>query len=139
MASRRKAYGPKRYSAKAHLSVERVRLNSGGYDRHGRYYGSGAPLYHVSGETSTGRYVDEVVRAPSAAAARAMVSGRHHGTSGPHSRDKSRGKKRASKKRSTKKRSASKKRSRGAVRVKAYKVSSYKRKAPKRSRKSRRK
>lgn len=29
------------------LSVSRIRLNGGGYDRRGRYWGAGEPLFHV--------------------------------------------------------------------------------------------
>lgn len=62
------------------LYVERIRLNRGGYDRRGRYYGVGQPLYHVTGEntgtehTSRRLVIDELVRAPDARAARQKVA-----------------------------------------------------------------
>lgn len=54
------------------LHVERIRLNRGGYDSRGRYYGVGAPLFHVTGEGSFAD-VDEHVRAKSAKEARNLV------------------------------------------------------------------
>ena len=33
------------------LDVERIAINRGGYDRHGKYWGSGQPLYWVSSHT----------------------------------------------------------------------------------------
>lgn len=53
---------------KVKLDAERVHLNSGGYDRGGRYYGVGQKLYRISGDG-----VDMVVRAKDAKAARASV------------------------------------------------------------------
>lgn len=52
------------------LYAERVRLNAGGYDSRGRYWGQGAPLYRVSDEDGN---IDEHVRASSAADARRKV------------------------------------------------------------------
>jgi hypothetical protein len=36
------------------FSLQRIRLNSGGYDSAGRYYGIGAPVYHASADYETG-------------------------------------------------------------------------------------
>lgn len=47
--------------------VARVRLNRNGYDSHGRYYGTGAPLFEVSDEDDD---LTTRVRAASAAEAR---------------------------------------------------------------------
>ncbi len=52
------------------LTVKRVVLNSGGYDRNGTYFGIGAPLYWVASEDSE---VDYMLRAADRASARAMV------------------------------------------------------------------
>lgn len=49
------------------LRAEKVRLNRGGYDSRGRYFGTGAPLYRVSSDD--GR-LDQYVRAESAMAAK---------------------------------------------------------------------
>lgn len=51
------------------IRAERVRLDRGGYDRHGRYWGVGEPLYYVYPWDDWGE--SEYVRAPSAKAARA--------------------------------------------------------------------
>lgn len=50
--------------------VERVSLNRGGYDRHGRYWGIGERLYRVDDE-ETGK--SKHVRAESAKSARAKA------------------------------------------------------------------
>lgn len=50
--------------------VTRIRLNSGGYDSGGRYYGGGAPLFSVE-DVETGR--EETVRASSAKVAREKI------------------------------------------------------------------
>jgi hypothetical protein len=52
------------------LYAERVRLDRGGYDSSGRYWGTGQALYRVSTDDSE---IDEYVRADSAAAAKAKV------------------------------------------------------------------
>ena len=52
------------------LYVERIRLNQGGYDRRGRYWGTGAPLYRVSSDDGE---IDKHVRAPDARAARRLI------------------------------------------------------------------
>ena len=45
------------------LSIRRVRLNGGGYDCHGEYFGLGSPLYHVQGENVVGFEINEHLRA----------------------------------------------------------------------------
>jgi len=55
---------------KALLSVRRVRLNSGGCTSSGRYFGIGAPLYHVTDEDDA---VDFWIRASSRGSALAIV------------------------------------------------------------------
>lgn len=73
------------------LDVERVRLDRGGYDRRGRYWGSGAPLYRVTSDEPLSdaqierlygtsayykpREIDEYVRASNAREAREKVAG----------------------------------------------------------------
>jgi hypothetical protein len=47
-----------------------VRLDSGGYDKNGTYFGSGAPLYWCSNEELT---VDFMIRAEDRECARAAV------------------------------------------------------------------
>lgn len=49
---------PKEYTG--FLSVQRVRINSDGYDKNGTYFGHGGPLYWCANEECT---VDFVVRA----------------------------------------------------------------------------
>jgi hypothetical protein len=49
------------------LHAERVRLNQGGYDSSGRYWGQGAPLYHVYDDQGL---LDTHVRAPDAPTAK---------------------------------------------------------------------
>lgn len=45
------------------LYLRRVRLDSGGYDPNGTYFGHGSPLYWVSGEDAEGNEVDYMLRA----------------------------------------------------------------------------
>lgn len=52
------------------LYAERIRINRGGYDSRGKYWGIGAPLFRVSDEDGQ---VDEYVRAPNAAEAKKCV------------------------------------------------------------------
>lgn len=49
--------------------LRRVRLNSGGYDRGGAYWGIGQPLWCLWGYSADGDLVCEYFRAPSRAAA----------------------------------------------------------------------
>jgi hypothetical protein len=51
---------PEDFSGK--LNVVRVRLNSGGYNSSGRYFGVGAPLYNVNGHHD-GEDVEFYIRA----------------------------------------------------------------------------
>jgi hypothetical protein len=51
------------------LHVERQRLNAGGYTSDGKYFGSGAPLFHVYGPWP----VDFYIRAADRAAAKRLV------------------------------------------------------------------
>lgn len=55
---------------KIRLYLERVKLDSGGYDRHGRYYGRGLPLYRASDDRGD---VDIELRANDRAHAKDLV------------------------------------------------------------------
>ena len=46
-----------RYAFRGKLSVRRTRLNAGGYTSRGRYFGTGAPLFNVTGDDADD-YVD---------------------------------------------------------------------------------
>lgn len=52
------------------LFLRRIRLNQGGYDRNGTYFGWGGPLYWVTSEEGE---VDYMLRAINRDSARAMV------------------------------------------------------------------
>ncbi len=68
------------------FETTRLHLNSGGYDRRGRYWGSGEPLFSVY-DRQDGH--ETVVRAPDAKAARAQaIEGwaRKHNWSGQYGR-----------------------------------------------------
>jgi hypothetical protein len=52
------------------LSLQRIRLNSGGYDPNGTYFGWGAPLYWYANDEGT---VDAMLRASSRAEAKRKV------------------------------------------------------------------
>ena len=54
------------------LSLVRVRLNGGGYDRRGLYWGTGAPLYLASDRDGNEQYL----RAATRDAAKASFPGR---------------------------------------------------------------
>lgn len=56
--------------------VERVAINRQGYDRRGRYWGVGTPLYRVERVGEDGEYLREhaFVRASSAKVARAVAA-----------------------------------------------------------------
>lgn len=73
-ASRRSAPRARRGNAPSAMqkrfTVERIRLNSGGYDHGGRYYGTGAPLFSVH-DSETDKTSE--VRASCASAARQKV------------------------------------------------------------------
>jgi hypothetical protein len=63
-------YGNQEEFLKVKLHVEHVRINKGGYDRTGRYWGIGQKLYRVYDDSG---FIDKHVRAPNAKTARAMV------------------------------------------------------------------
>jgi hypothetical protein len=54
------------------ITLQRVRLNSGGYDSCGSYWGRGAPLYWAASDTAAVEY-DATFRASSRDAAKAIV------------------------------------------------------------------
>lgn len=68
-ARRRGVYS--RDTKKKRVRTERVRLNRGGYDSRGRYWGIGAPLYRVYDDEGT---IDTHVRAQDSAEARRKVA-----------------------------------------------------------------
>jgi len=54
-------------TAKEHtLTIEREKLDSLGFNKAGRYFGHGAPLFRVDAETVDGRLLTGYVRAPNA-------------------------------------------------------------------------
>lgn len=57
-----------------HLYAEHVRLNRGGYDSRGKYWGVGPKLYRVGDADGV---LDEYVRAPSAKVARERAREQH--------------------------------------------------------------
>lgn len=64
-------------SGEIKLHLRRVRLNDGGYDRLGTYFGHGAPLYWCGGEDAEGREVDFMLRASDRDDAKAQVLGQY--------------------------------------------------------------
>lgn len=54
---------------RVYVTLQRVKLDSGGYDQGGAYWGSGQPLYWASLDDSAGWYF----RAPSRDAAKVIV------------------------------------------------------------------
>ena len=52
------------------LSLQRMRLNNGGYDENGTYFGHGKPLYWCANDAST---IDFMLRAPDRSTARQAV------------------------------------------------------------------
>jgi hypothetical protein len=66
----RKRYGRATSAMTRRFEVTRVRLDSGGYDSGGRYYGSGPPLFHVYDKETE---KEETVRAADAKSARQKV------------------------------------------------------------------
>lgn len=69
------AGNPHNYKGK--VTLQRIRLNNGGYDDMGRYYGTGAPLYYYANEEFSehvGNFLcDGYFRASDRAAAKAHV------------------------------------------------------------------
>ena len=55
---------------KMKLWVTPIRLNSQGYDSHGRYYGTGAPLYNITDDSGL---LDVTTRSSGAAGAKIKV------------------------------------------------------------------
>lgn len=53
------------------LKTEKIRLSRQGYDKHGKYYGVGEPLFRVYDDDYA---VDKIVRAANASDAIAIVS-----------------------------------------------------------------
>ena len=47
------------------FSLRRVRLNSGGYDSYGRYWGTGQPLFYYEDVSVNHDYVNDFIRADS--------------------------------------------------------------------------
>lgn len=56
------------------FTLRRVRLNAGGYDRLGTYFGAGEPLYWYASE---GGEVDAMLRADSRVGAKAQIRKRY--------------------------------------------------------------
>lgn len=61
------------------LKFRRIRLNSGGYDSFGRYYGVGAPVWQVTDRATDGNEVDFTIRAVDMDAAREKVQDAYPG------------------------------------------------------------
>lgn len=61
-------HGPKDFSGR--LTLRRIRLNQGGYDCNGTYFGAGMSLYWYADEEGT---IDGMLRATDRANARAKV------------------------------------------------------------------
>ncbi len=59
------------FASAGRIYAEHVRLDRGGYDRSGRYWGTGARLYRVSDEDGE---LDKYIRAPDAKTAKARVA-----------------------------------------------------------------
>lgn len=59
------------------LEISRVKLNRGGYDRRGRYYGVGEKVW-CAVDTATATHGPKCVRAPNKAAARAAFKQQHN-------------------------------------------------------------
>jgi hypothetical protein len=70
---RRDYHASDRANVSVRLSVAHVRLNSGGYDNGGAYWGVGSPLYRVAGETSDGDTVEFFMRAADRSEVKARV------------------------------------------------------------------
>ena len=61
-------HGEKNYSGKMHL--RRIRLDNGGYDSNGTYFGSGPPLFWYASDDGT---IDCMIRAKDRAAAKVII------------------------------------------------------------------
>jgi hypothetical protein len=76
---RRHSHGNKHevgYLVPLKVSISRIRLNGGGYDRRGRYWGNGAPLFHVASDYDD---VNFEIRVPDREAAIEEVTRRYPG------------------------------------------------------------
>lgn len=60
--------------------MRRLRLDAGGYDRSGRYYGRGEPVFDFQICLPTGRCTSGAVRATSKAEAKAKIRAKFPGT-----------------------------------------------------------
>lgn len=59
------------------LYLKRVRLNSGGYDSYGSYFGCGVPLYQFEGVKANGEGVHGHLRAMTRGLAKAKIREQH--------------------------------------------------------------
>jgi hypothetical protein len=74
-SARKPATRKARGSSPIRMQCERVKLNRGGYDSRGKYWGVGEKLFRVSViDPATDIYVDEHVRAPTQREAKARVT-----------------------------------------------------------------
>lgn len=64
--------------ADARFTLQRVRVNSQGYDAGGSYWGAGQPLWYAGVRTAAG-YAEDYFRAADRAAAKAHVRAQHPG------------------------------------------------------------
>jgi hypothetical protein len=73
--ARKRAPRKARGSSPLRMQTERVKLNRGGYDARGKYWGAGEKLWRVSViDVATDIYVDEHVRAPTQRDAKSKVT-----------------------------------------------------------------
>jgi len=71
-------FGPRVKPEKVRGYLVRVRLNRGGYDSRGRYFGTGAPLYSYELANEQGRYLESgEIRATDRAHAKDLIRRRH--------------------------------------------------------------
>jgi len=55
------------------VTLHRIRINKGGYDKHHRYWGIGKPLFHVEFESIDLTYVHSELRADTRNQAKEML------------------------------------------------------------------
>lgn len=76
--AKRGEFGERLEPMKVRAYLVRVRLNSGGYDIRGRYWGLGQPLYMYELADERGRYVhSDHIRATDRAHAKDLIRRRH--------------------------------------------------------------
>ena len=75
---RRDAVPPAGPGEQLKLHLRRVRIDSGGYDAGGAYWGFGAPLYQVSGETAE-EVIEYYLRSVTREHAKVQVQARYPG------------------------------------------------------------